>query len=193
MTDEDVRAREGALALACLGQPRDEGAWENLYRRLWPYLWFVVRQRLGPQPTQTVDDVVQEVFIKVFRNLASFDPAKAPLRTWASAIARNEAVGYARSRNASHCRSESLDAIREELLGVREAWEWDDDAIERLRRRILQELGSHERMVFDLAFDGLTLEAIGDLLSVSKSAAGRTIQKIRKLIAVMAQELPDSR
>lgn len=193
MEPEETMGQDAALVSACLTSPLNQGAWERLYRQLRPSLCFTVHQRLGQEPAQTVDDVVQESFVKIFLNLDSYDPAKGKLLTWASTIARNEAISFSRSRKASHCRNESLDEVREELLGGRGIWEWNDDVLPRLRATIRNRLGVRSQMVFDLVFDGLTLEAIGEKLDISKSTVGRTVQEIRALIGTEAQELPDSR
>jgi len=54
--------------------------------------------RLTGLGQQCVEDVVQEVFIKIYRNLNNFDQALA-FSSWAYRIAHNEAMNYIRSNN----------------------------------------------------------------------------------------------
>ena len=46
------------------------------------------------------EDLVQDVFISVWRNAASFDPSKASFATWVDRITRNRATDLVRSRRA---------------------------------------------------------------------------------------------
>ena len=44
---------------------------------------------LGPAWRRDVEDLAQEVFLKVFRALPSFDPARAKFTTWVYTFVRN--------------------------------------------------------------------------------------------------------
>lgn len=48
---------------------------------------------------ETAEDVMQEVFVKIWKNIGSFDPAKAKLVTWIGNIARNLAIDKIRSKD----------------------------------------------------------------------------------------------
>lgn len=47
--------------------------------------------------TDFADDLLQEVFVKIWRNIDSFDPARGTLFTWMLNITRNHAIDYLRS------------------------------------------------------------------------------------------------
>ncbi|HMT10224.1 MAG TPA: sigma-70 family RNA polymerase sigma factor [Ignavibacteria bacterium] len=47
---------------------------------------------------ETAEDVMQEVFVKIWKNIGSFDPEKAKLVTWIGNIARNLAIDKIRSK-----------------------------------------------------------------------------------------------
>lgn len=48
---------------------------------------------------ETAEDLLQEVFVKVWNNINSYDPAKAKLVTWMGNIARNLAIDKIRSKD----------------------------------------------------------------------------------------------
>ena len=48
---------------------------------------------------ETAEDLLQEVFVKVWKNIDSYDPAKAKLVTWMGNIARNLAIDKIRSKD----------------------------------------------------------------------------------------------
>lgn len=68
---------------------------DELVRRSLQPLYAFVRRLIGGDPADA-DDVVQESFIKAFRHLRRYDPAR-PWRTWLYTIARNSAIDWMRT------------------------------------------------------------------------------------------------
>ena len=58
---------------------------------------FAMVARMLPA-TEDAEEVYQDVFVKVFRNIGTYDPEKSALRTWISRIAYNEAVTWLRHK-----------------------------------------------------------------------------------------------
>src|SRR5579872_2785464 len=79
-----------------------EEAYEDLIERYEQQLYGMVYRLLGCQ--NDAADVVQEVFLKVFRTIGSFRE-QSSLRTWIYRIAVNEAYNH-RRWFARHCRCE---------------------------------------------------------------------------------------
>ena len=48
--------------------------------------------------TENAEEVYQDVFMKVFRNIGQYDAERSSLRTWISRIAYNEAISFLRHR-----------------------------------------------------------------------------------------------
>lgn len=95
----------------------DEAAYELLIARFERPVFNLV-YRLMDDPSETAD-VVQEVFLKVFRNVGSFR-RESSLKTWIYRIAVNEARNH-RRWFGRHCRQEvGLDAEREDSLAIAE-------------------------------------------------------------------------
>ena len=67
-------------------------------RRWQPVLSRYLRRILG-QSAEATDDILQEVFIKVYVNLNDYDPGR-PFGSWIYRIARNEALSFHRKRKA---------------------------------------------------------------------------------------------
>jgi RNA polymerase sigma-70 factor (ECF subfamily) len=71
-------------------------------------------RRLGIQSPEDRADVLQDVFIKVYRNLRGYDP-ELPFSSWIYRIAHNEAVSWHRKRSArpeGHMVLDSDDILR---------------------------------------------------------------------------------
>ena len=50
---------------------------------------------------EDAEEVYQDVFVKVFRNIGKYDAKKSSLRTWVSRIAYNEAISFLRKSPAA--------------------------------------------------------------------------------------------
>ena len=130
------------------------------------------------------EDVLQEVFVTVWRKAASFDPGKASPITWLVAIARNRAIDRLRAGAVSRRMEpiESADAVSDPAPG----------AVERVERaqqhqrlaRCLEELEARQASAIRAAFlDGATYEELAARMSVPlgtmKSWIRRGLLKLR--------------
>ncbi|MEA2422841.1 MAG: polymerase sigma-70 factor, subfamily, partial [Thermoleophilaceae bacterium] len=106
------------------------------------------------------EELVQEVFTRVWRHAKSFDPDKASFRTWLYGIARNAIIDLKRRQAVRP--SLSLHPVEEEEQGA------VDDSFERALLRwqmgaALERLTPEHRQVIRLAhFQGLTLREISE-------------------------------
>ncbi len=104
--------RLAELAHSCLlGDPY---AWEALVRHQQRRVYALCYRFTGS--ATEAEDLTQEVFLKVYRNLRSFDPAKASFGVWLTALTRNLLVDHYR-RSRMDRASDSLD---EPLAGEEE-------------------------------------------------------------------------
>lgn len=98
------QAQMTALVASCL--QGNAQAWELLVRREQRRVYGICYRFTGS--AAEAEDLTQEVFLKVYRNLTSFDPGKASFGVWLTALTRNLLVdNYRRSRLERA--SESLD------------------------------------------------------------------------------------
>jgi RNA polymerase sigma factor (sigma-70 family) len=94
-TDHTDRALELADLLARVAL-RDRQAFQKLYERSSPHLFAVV---LRIQRNRTLaEDVLQEVYVNIWRSAASYDVHRAQALTWLTSVARNRAIDSLRRR-----------------------------------------------------------------------------------------------
>ncbi len=98
------QARLTALAVTCL--QGNSQAWELLVRSQQRRVYGLCYRFTGS--ANEAEDLTQEAFLKVYRNLASFDPTKASFGVWLTALTRNLLVDHYR-RSRMDRASESLD------------------------------------------------------------------------------------
>jgi RNA polymerase sigma factor (sigma-70 family) len=73
------------LAVACGKRPVDEDAWRVFHNRFYDYVWRQIAGRLGIANDET-DDIVQNVFIKTFQSMPSYDPRLSKVKTYLSKV-----------------------------------------------------------------------------------------------------------
>lgn len=161
---------------------KDQEAFGLFYDRFGPVLFSLCLRILRDR--RDAEDVLQEVFIQVWRDAARFDESRASIRAWLFTIARSRALDRYRSRKVTTDRIVETDTL-EENAAVAGA---EADGLK--RRDILQQmakLSEPERNVLNLAYyEGLTQEEIAARLEVPlgtiKSRARAGLSKLRAFL-----------
>src|SRR5207245_11499073 len=89
----EVLSAEEAVFVACL-QANDDAAYDELVRTYSASIFHVAYRMLGD--TADASDTVQEIFLKVFRNIGGFK-GEAALKTWIFKIAFSQILNRLRS------------------------------------------------------------------------------------------------
>ena len=160
---------------------RDPSAFRYLYLNYRGALFTVIIQII-PDP-ETASDILQEVFVSVWKNIDKYDPQKGRLFTWLLNITRNAAINMTRSKNYKNSlKNEDLDnsVYTTENKGGQET------NINRIGlRKIVDQLKQEQREVLDLAYyKGLTQEEVSRVLNIPlgtvKTRLRTAIKEMRK-------------
>jgi RNA polymerase sigma-70 factor (ECF subfamily) len=179
-TDEDLLA---ALAGG------DEEAVGRLYARYAPIVLGMASQALD---RATAEEVVQDVFTAVWKNAASFDPARGPVRPWLLQIAHYRIANELRTRSRRP-RIEA-DPDGERLAGLpdpapdQQATAWTEYRRSALKRA-LEQLPPPQRQALGLAFyEDLSH---GEIARVLKLPLGTAKSRVRAgLLALRGKLAP---
>jgi RNA polymerase sigma factor (sigma-70 family) len=173
-----VRARAG-----------DRNALDDLVRLSLPLVYTVVRRALGTDPA--VDDVVQEVMLRMLRTLPDLQAAER-FRAWLMAITLRRIGSHLRRAGEAARRRVPLD----ELAGVPDAAEVEDASLLRVelsrQRRQVMHAGrwldpDHRALLplWGLLTSGeLTRAEVAEALGVSAGHAGVRLQRMRAQLEV---------
>jgi RNA polymerase sigma-70 factor (ECF subfamily) len=139
-----------------------EGAFREIVERYHPMAYSVVRGVLGDRAD--VEDVTQEVFIKVYGALAGFR-GESKLSSWIYQIARNEAISHGRR---SQIRTEPIENVVVETPAESRP---DEEYGRKIRRenleRCLEELDEAFRTVLELRYMGeMSYSEIADAMDL---------------------------
>lgn len=106
------------------------------------------------------EDVLQEVYLTVWRKAAEFDPSRASPITWLVTIARNRAIDRLRARGSRPTSPLDLAAeIRDESPDAEALLDTADD-VKRVQRALATLEPRHAAVIRSAYYEGLTYEAL---------------------------------
>lgn len=141
----------------------------------------------------TAEELTQEVFVRLWRSAASFDPAKGRVSAWLLRIAHNLALNEVRRRQSRPVIAQDVEWEVESASLADSSVEADPAATAWLReratavRQALAELPTAQRRAIELAFFGGLSQAevaaaLGDPLGTVKSRIRVGMQRMRELL-----------
>ncbi len=84
----------------------DSRAWEQLIAEYRGLVYSICLPFANSR--EDAEDLVQDTFVKIWHNLASYDPSRGELKSWISTVARNQRVDRFR-RDSQQRHTQSLD------------------------------------------------------------------------------------
>jgi len=144
-------------------QQRDEKAFGYLYDNYSAALYGVVNSIVTDK--ENANDVLQNVFVNIWRRIESYDPVKGRLFTWMLNVARNAAIDEVRSRSYKDAlKNQSLpENVDINIGGSVPGPVYRDVGL----RKLLSKLKSEWRVLVDLSyFQGFTHEEISKALNI---------------------------
>ncbi len=162
----------------------DERALQELHRRHAPAVFGLARRVLGDRAA--AEDVMQEVFVQLWRDPGRFDPERGSLRSFLLRIAHNRAVDRVRADTARGRREDRHERERPEEVGDVEREAWELIRTEQVKAAIA-ELSPGEREAILLAYyDGLSYREVARVLDLPE---GTVKSRIRLGMGKLADKL----
>jgi RNA polymerase sigma-70 factor (ECF subfamily) len=132
---------------------------------------------------EDAEEVYQDVFIKAFRNIKSFDKSKASLRTWLCRIAYNESINYLKRKNVPLMyvddREVDLESLGDEMAAI-VMYQQDEQTI-RMIEQALQQLPNEEQALITMFyFDDMSIKEIAYVTGSQPSTIGSRLYRIRQ-------------
>jgi RNA polymerase sigma-70 factor, ECF subfamily len=191
---DDAQAQRRAEDVALLARivDRDERAVEALYARYSGPLYSLAYQVTGAE--RFAQDVVQEVFVALWRDAHRFDPAKGAVAPWLFSLARHKAIDLVRREANIRKRTADVDLEFEEATDDVDHEAWMRIRRERVRDAIT-DLTPAQREALELAFfQGLThvevSERLGIPLGTAKTRIRSALLRLRDVLGDSVSELP---
>jgi RNA polymerase sigma factor (sigma-70 family) len=160
---------------------RDDQAFSYLYDHYSGSLYSIILQ-IVKRP-ETASDVLQEVFVNIWRKIESYDPIKGRLFTWMLNISRNASIDMLRSKNYQN--SLKNQEITDTVYGSDQVTQTNIDSIG--LSKFLDKLRPEQRVLIDLAyFKGYTHDEIAQIEDIP---LGTVKTRIRNALLQLREDL----
>ncbi len=149
--------------LITLLKQQSKDAFTYLYNNYSAVLYGVVRKVINDE--QTAQDVLQDVFVKIWNNIAQFDASKGRIYTWMINIARNASIDKLRSKGEimKGKIQTGEDVVYNVQKGMNTELQTDTIGL----RKMVGELKPEYQTIVNLAyFKGFTLDEISKTLDI---------------------------
>jgi RNA polymerase sigma factor (sigma-70 family) len=148
------------LELVSLLKSRDKKAFNYLYDNYSAALYSIILQVLND--AELANDVLQEVFINIWRKMEIYDPNKGRLFTWMLNIARNASIDTLRSKSFQNSQKNQP---LPEYVDFNKPGQTTELKIDNIGlKKLLERLRDEYRVLIDLAyFKGYTHEEIAEM------------------------------
>jgi RNA polymerase sigma-70 factor, ECF subfamily len=181
---ESASARRNAaddMRLVARIRAGDESAMAELYDRYARVVYAVALRVL--QETGAAEDILQDIFLQLWRNPDTFDASRGSLAAWLAVISRHRAIDRLRKRRPEVDIEECVIAGGPDLSD-----EAERSLIVEKVRTVLAEMNPAQRSALELAyFQGLThteiAEKTGEPLGTIKTRIRSGLQQLRAKFA----------
>ena len=178
MSSAELKGGSADVSLVSAIRSGDENAMALLYDRYSSIVYSVALRVLSD--TGAAEDVLQEVFMQLWRNPGVFDSSRGSLGAWLAVIARNRAIDALRKRHPETDIANVIVSVEPDMAG--------DAERARVMEKVLGALGAMplaQRSALEMAyFEGLTHTEIaaktGEPLGTIKTRIRAGLLALRK-------------
>ena len=160
---------------------KDDQAFSYLYDHYSGSLYSIILQIV--KSPEIANDILQEVFVSIWRKIESYDPIKGRLFTWMLNISRNASIDMLRSKNYQN--SQKNQEITDNVYGLNQVTQTNIDSIG--LSKFLGKLRPEQRVLIELAyFKGYTHDEIAQIedipLGTVKTRIRSALLQLREFI-----------
>jgi RNA polymerase sigma-70 factor, ECF subfamily len=178
LSSADLKAASPDMALVSAIRAGDQGAMAALYDRFSSVVYSVALRVLGD--TGAAEDVLQDVFLQLWRNPGAFDASRGNLGAWLAVIARNRAIDARRKRKPESDIEDVVLSVTPDM-----ASDADRSRVAEKVRGVLGTMSAPQRSALEMAYyEGLTHTEIaaktGEPLGTIKTRIRAGLTALRK-------------
>jgi RNA polymerase sigma-70 factor, ECF subfamily len=179
LASAEIKSGASDLSLIAAVRSGDESAMAALYDRYSGIVYSVALRVLGD--TAAAEDVLQEVFMQLWRNPGVFDSSRGNLGAWLAVISRNRAIDSLRKRHPETDVEDVIVSVEPDMSGDAER----SRAMEKVRSA-LGAMPAAQRGALEMAyFEGLSHSEIatktGEPLGTVKTRIRAGLLALRKV------------
>ena len=201
MTTSDRWATRHSLLLRARDQ-KDELAWEEFVSYYKRFIYFLLHQM--ETPSADIDDLAQDILMKLWSKLSAYDPEKGSFRSWLARVIKNTVLNFRDSdqrrlnreqRYSDDPTSPSSAVVSGSELGNRIEQEWKTFVGRLAMERIEGVFSGKAVRVFQMSLEEATTEEIVSELGLEKDSVytlrnrvkSRYLKELKALIEELEQ------
>ncbi len=151
--------------------------------------------RLTGLDTESIEDILQEAFIKVYVNLNDYDPEYS-FSSWVYRITHNEAINYLRKNNKvttvplendNKENANLIEVLKSEIDVAEEISR--KDLVERIRKAISMLPNKYREILILRYIEDLNYEEISDILRMPMGTVATTINRAKEKFKQIAEKI----
>jgi RNA polymerase sigma-70 factor (ECF subfamily) len=144
-------------------QKHDNEAYHYLYSNYRGAMFTIISQFVPD--TETANDILQEVFIAVWKNIDKYDPEKGRLFTWLHTLTRNAAINTIRTKNFKSFQKNEQLSDYVSGIELKTAQQQNINLIG-LRKQVHQLRAEYKAIVELFYYNGFTQEEVAKILEI---------------------------
>lgn len=165
---------------------QDEKGFNYLYDNYAAAIYGIINRVVTAK--EYADEIIQDVFVKIWKNITQFDPEKGRLYTWMINLARNTAIDYIRSKGFQN---EQKNQTIPEFVSDSEHYATVSNIDHIGVSEVLSKLKEDWRVLIDLAYyKGYTQQEIAERLDIP---IGTVKTRTRNALIELKELLKDHR
>lgn len=181
MPSADTNAMTSDLMLVTAIRSGDQGAMAALYDRYSSIVYAIALRVL--QDTGAAEDVLQDIFMQLWRNPGAFDASRGNMAAWLAVIARHRAIDSLRRRRPENDIEDVIVSVEPDMASDADRSRTMDKV-----RGALETMSASQRNALEMAyFEGLTHAEIaqktGEPLGTIKTRIRTGLLSLRKVLA----------
>ncbi|MFN0292226.1 RNA polymerase sigma factor [Pedobacter helvus] len=158
----NVQIKLSEQEIVALLLKQDEKGFNYLYDNYAGAIYGIITKVVSEK--DYADEIIQDVFVKIWKNIVQFDPEKGRLYTWMINLARNTAIDYVRSKGYQN---QQKNQTIPEFVNESEQYATTLNVDHIGMKDILAQLKSDWRELIELAyFKGYTQQEIAERLDI---------------------------
>jgi len=168
-----LKSKFDKILKAC--QRNDKSAQQALYDMFVDRLYYVILRYVNDQ--HHTQELLQDVFIKAFQNIHSFNPKKGSFNTWIHTIAINHSLSYCRKKKHVYTPIEEAYMISSNLASILSELEAEDIL------KTIAQLPDKYRIIFNLyEIDGFNHKEIAEMLNIKEGTSRSYLTRSKEMI-----------
>ncbi|VGO20838.1 RNA polymerase sigma factor [Pontiella sulfatireligans] len=175
------------LKRAC--ESGDEHAWEDFVTRYRSFIFYVLRQMNIPQ--SQIDDLTQDILLKLWKNLPSYRQGSTKFRSWLSTVIRNTALNHINREQNRLKRDDHYSENRKSLQGIPVSKpeieaiiesEWEIHITNLAMERARKTFQGKAIKAFELSREGKSLDEIAEKLNITRASANTLRNRVKNCL-----------